>query len=105
MKKRRLASGRHLLQGVTPYPWRRDSNGDLCGADGQPIYFSGADAVIVEYSPEMAEALDAVRKIATAHDPSSTAVLKQIFHLADELISRIEAAKSERKWCTGIVRS
>lgn len=105
MKKRSLASGRHLLQGVTTYPWRRDYNGDLCGADGQPIYFSGADAVIVEYSPEMAEALDAIRTIAAAHDRSSTAALKHIFQIADELISKIEAAESERKWCRGIVRS
>ncbi len=105
MKKRHQVCGCGLLQGVTPYPWQRNHRGDLCGAHGRPIYFSGADAVLVEYSPEMAETLVKIRATAAAHHSSSTVALNEIFQSADELITRIEKAKAERKWCRGIIRS
>ena len=56
MKEKRISKP-GLLRPATPYPWKRNYKGDLCGADGSPIYFRGSDAVLVEHAPEMAEAL------------------------------------------------
>lgn len=33
----------------------------MCGASGEPIYFYGIDAVIIEHSPELAAALDSMK--------------------------------------------
>jgi hypothetical protein len=102
-KKGRTPIGR-CLEGVTPYPWRRNYEGDLYGANGRPIYFQGPDAVIVEHSPEMAEALEAIRATAISRTPNPEAALNSIFHLADDLISRIRKTHRDHKWCRGTVR-
>ncbi len=82
----------------TPYPWRRNQNGDLIGANGHAIYFMGADAVLVEHSPSMLEALISIRtQAATAPRNAGNLVLLAILRKADDLISTIERANASTR--------
>lgn len=90
------------LVGVTPYPWYRNYKGDLCGANGEPICFVGPDAVVVEHSPEMAEALEKIRSIARAS--RHTASLEEICLVANALLKKLENAHQDHRWCRGTVR-
>lgn len=98
-------SRNQLLHDVTPYPWRRDHRGDLCGAGGEPIYFHGIDAVVIEHSPELAEALGTIRATAASqrHDPAGG--LEKILEITAGLLEKIEKAEADHTWCRGIVLS
>jgi hypothetical protein len=80
-----------ILKCATPYPWGRDDQGNLVGANGHAIYFVGADALLVEHAPVMLERLVSVRDkaaVSGSQDPGN--LLHAIWRLADALISDIE---------------
>jgi hypothetical protein len=92
-KSNRGRKGRvSILKRATPYPWGRDDQGNLIGANGHAIYFVGADALLVERAPLMLERLVSVRDKAavrgSSQDPGNR--LRAIWGLADTLISDIE---------------
>ena len=104
MQKKSPVPAFRTLRGVTPYPWRRNYKGDLCGADGQPIYFRGADAVLVEHAPELAEALEKICFMSSSKSANHAADLKTVRRIATELISRIEKSRRDHQWCRGTVQ-
>jgi hypothetical protein len=84
-----------ILKRATPYPWGRDDQGNLIGANGHAIYFVAADALLVEHAPVMLERLISIREKATvtaSQDPRDR--LHAIWRLADMLISDIERTYS-----------
>jgi hypothetical protein len=101
MKQKRVCKPA-LLRSATPYPWRRNYKGDLCGADGRPIYFQGADAVLVEHSPEMVEALLIIRALTEGRrDPPRT--LSRIAAVTARILARIEKRTDDSAWCKGSI--
>ncbi len=92
-----------LLERATPYPWRRNYKGDLCGAAGQPIYFHGIDAVLVEHAPLMMETLALVSRAALLNTSDPARALRRIRRLAEDLISKMETAGHDQQWCQGTI--
>ncbi len=95
-RERRNEKRSEVLKRATPYPWRRDANGNLIGANGHAIYFMGEDATLVEHAPVMMETLISVRKIATQGTLDPGDALHTIWRLADNLISDIERSNCRR---------
>jgi len=104
MQKKSTGPTSGILKDVTPYPWRRNYKGDLCGADGQPIYFRGADAVLVEHAPELGEALEKIRFMASSQPADHAGNLKIIYRIAAELIAKIKKSRRDHQWCRGTVQ-
>jgi hypothetical protein len=102
MKKKRVPRPA-FLRSATPYPWRRNHKGDLCGAGGQPVYFRGTDAVLVEHSPEMAEALVIIRALCGRRSHPECA-LQRIQAVADHILTEMEQRTNDPTWCRGSVR-
>jgi hypothetical protein len=99
MRKKRIPKPA-LLRAATPYPWKRDYQGNLCGADGQPVYFRGADAMLVEHSPTMAEALVIIRALTESRrDPQRA--LNRITAVANSIITELEKRHHDPAWCRG----
>lgn len=101
MKPKRVSKPA-LLRSATAYPWKRNHRGDLCGANGRPIYFSGADAVLVEHSPEMAEALVMIRALSEGRRDSQRA-LTRIHEVAAHTVAELEKSNSKPSWCLGSI--
>lgn len=101
MKEKRVSKPA-LLCSATPYPWKRNYKGDLCGVNGHAIYFQGTDAVLVEHSPEMAEALVIIRNLSQSNRDSRRA-LQRIAALATRIITRIEKCNEDSAWCRGSI--
>jgi|SRR5579864_102969 len=101
MRKKRVTKPA-LLRSATPYPWKRNYRENLCGMDGRPVYFHGADAVLVEHSPEMAEALVTIRALSDGRRHSQRA-LKRIAAVAARIIAQMEKRNNDPAWCRGSV--
>jgi hypothetical protein len=91
-----------FLRSATPYPWRRNHKGDLCGARGQPIYFRGTDAVLVEHSPDMAEALVIIRALCGSRRHPDCA-LQSIQSVAAHILAKIQRRADDPSWCKGSI--
>jgi hypothetical protein len=89
-----------VLLSVTAYPWRRNYQGDLRGADGQPVLFEGANAVVVQYAPMMLKALLSIRDAARS-DCGKTH--EEIVTLTNDLIAEMEQEYFTSKWCRGSI--
>ncbi len=100
-KGRRSGRVRQLLESVTSYPWRRNYKGDLCGANGRPIFFQGSDAVIVQHAPLMLKTLLAIRTVVVKSERGST--LDRIRLLADNVLDEVEQAHADGNWCRGSI--
>lgn len=101
MKQKRVSKPA-ALRAATPYPWKRNYKGDLCGRNGRPVYFRGADAVLIEHSPEMAEALVVIHALSDRQRDSQCA-LNLIRSLASQLLARMEKATGRPIWCKGSI--
>jgi hypothetical protein len=95
---------RQLLESITNYPWRRNYKGDLCGANGQPVFFQGANAVIVEYAPMMLETLHAILANPAPDSAHGDKSLETIRRLAADMIADMERASADSTWCRGSVK-
>ena|SRR5258708_2558078 len=85
-----------LLNTISPHPWHRDRKGDLCGRDGRPICFQGADAILIEHAPVILKTLATIRSQAgSATFEEFDEQLRAIWHLADNLLSDLDAGASE----------
>ena len=103
-KGREPGPARHLLESITEYPWRRNYKGDLCGADGQPVFFQGANAVIVEYAPMMLKTLHTILGNSTPDSVHVDPSLEKIRGLAADMIAQMERASADSTWCRGSVK-
>lgn len=101
MKQKRVSKPA-LLRSATPYPWRRNYKGDLYGADGRPVFFRDADAVLVEHSPQMAEALVVIHTLADGRRDSARP-LKQIAAVAARILGQMEKSSRKPNWCRGSI--
>ena len=100
MKRKRIVKP-GILRFATRYPWKRNFKGDLCGADGQPIYFRGVDAVLVEHSPAIAEALVIIHAL-TEHRTDSRRALRSIAAHSARVLAQMEKRYGDR-WCQGSI--
>jgi hypothetical protein len=83
-----------LLSAMTPYPWRRDRKGNLCGRNRRPVYFQGADAIAIEYAPVILETLVAIRAQASvAISQGAGDGLHSIWLLADNLLCDLDTSE------------
>lgn len=101
MKQKRV-SRPTVLRAATPYPWKRNYKGDLSGRNGRPVYFRGVDAVLIEHSPEMAEALVVIHALSERRK-DSRCTLNLIRSLASQLLARLEKATGRPSWCKGSI--
>jgi hypothetical protein len=82
-----------VLTHLTPFPWRRNDKGNLIGANGLPIFFQGANAVVVEKAPVLLDCLISIRNIDhTSDHEDDCSKLFSIWKRADDLIVALERA-------------
>jgi hypothetical protein len=82
-----------VLADLAPFPWRRNDKGNLIGANGLPIFFHGANAVVVEKAPMLLECLISILNIDhTSEHEDRCSTLFSIWKRADELIVELERA-------------
>ena len=79
-----------VLQQATSYPWGRDHRGNLIGANGEPIYFMGADSVLVEHAPTLMDTLLIVDAEINSSGPASER-LARIERAVKLRLHRVEA--------------
>lgn len=103
-KGKRPVPVRQLLESITTYPWRRNYKGDLCGANGQPVFFQGANAIIVEYAPMMLETLHSILAAPAPDFVHGDRSLEKIRRVVADMIADMERASAESTWCRGSVK-
>lgn len=87
------------LNTLTPFPWRRDRKGGLCGASGRPIFFQGTDAMVIEHAPVMLKRLVTIRAQARPTAAGKTGDrLYSIWRLAEDLIAELDRAATEPRF-------
>jgi len=77
---------------MTPGPWHRDDKGGLRGANNEPIYFKGADAVLMESAPEMLKALKVALHGMEAQEPDDK--YRQARRVVEALVQKVDVACS-----------
>lgn len=80
-----------VLERATPYPWDRDQWGNLIGANGEAIYFAGADSVLVEYAPMLLNCLIDIRREALTDNKDALRRIQSILRVAETTIADVES--------------